>query len=68
MPISREFLETQKSPDIKDDACACALVRFLSREGFHNKRIAALFDVNQGRISEIVNGEGRHGITMLRLP
>lgn len=29
------------------------VVQYLRNCGFHNKRIAALFDVNQGRISEI---------------
>jgi predicted XRE-type DNA-binding protein len=30
-----------------------AIIRTLKMLGFHNKRIAALFDVNQGRISEV---------------
>ena len=29
-----------------------AIVRHLSTAGFHHKRIAALFDVNQGRIRD----------------
>ena len=35
------------------------IVRMLNGFGFHNKRIAALFDVNQGRISEVVNTENK---------
>lgn len=32
------------------------IVKLLLMEGFQQKRIAALFDVNQGRISEINSG------------
>lgn len=28
----------------------------LHKEGWFNSRIAALFDVNQGRVSEVLNG------------
>lgn len=38
-----------------------AIVCFLSQSGFQHKRIAALFDCNQGRVSEVLaaNGAGR---------
>lgn len=35
------------------------VIRLLSRLGFPNHRIASLFDVNQGRISEINNGQSK---------
>jgi predicted XRE-type DNA-binding protein len=34
-----------------------AIIRVLLSNGFQTKRIAALFDVNQGRISEINSGK-----------
>ena len=37
----------------KDDA---KVIQYLLKRGFQTKRIAALFDVNQGRISEINSG------------
>lgn len=33
------------------------IIRYLLGKGFQTKRIAALFDVNQGRISEINSGQ-----------
>lgn len=33
-----------------------AIVKLLLTQGFHQKRIASLFDVNQGRIAEINSG------------
>lgn len=42
-----------------DDDLEIALVRLLIRVGFQHKRIAALFDCNQGRIAEISTGEKR---------
>lgn len=33
----------------------------LTRLGFHQKRIAALFDVNQGRIAEVVRDAKKAG-------
>lgn len=53
LPKSR--LNSQKS-EAPTDAAEIAIVKMLSDAGFQHKRIAALFDCNQGRIAEIVNG------------
>lgn len=44
----------QKSVEL--DEQDAAVIKLLLAEGFAQKRIAALFDVNQGRISEINSG------------
>lgn len=44
-----------------------AIVVLLASMGFQHKRIAALFDVNQGRIAEIVRGVS-NTITLEREP
>ena len=39
---------------VKQGPDATASAKYLHKKGFQHKRIAALFDVNQGRIAEIV--------------
>lgn len=47
---------SQKS-DAQLTAYDAAIIRFLIDHGFQHKRIAALYDINQGRIAEINTGE-----------
>lgn len=44
-----------------------AVVKTLLYMGFQQKRIAALFDVNQGRIAEINNGRVHVGVDRLSM-
>jgi hypothetical protein len=45
---------TQRSEPIDEDAAAT--IKLLLKLGHQQKRIASLFDCNQGRISEIASG------------
>lgn len=56
--LSSDRTLSQNSSAPNDDL-EIALVRLLIRVGFQHKRIAALFDCNQGRIAEISTGEKR---------
>jgi hypothetical protein len=51
MRLSDERMAQQKSIAPRDEL-EVALIELLAGLGFHNKRIAALFDCNQGRISD----------------
>lgn len=43
-----------------------AIVKLLLLQGFQHKRIASLFDVNQGRISEINSGKKHRELKAFR--
>lgn len=63
LPTDRKA--TQHS--VKLDTTDAAIIKLLSEDlGFQHKRIAALFDVNQGRISEIVSGKKFETVESLR--
>lgn len=61
MTLAQERLASQKSEAPGDDP-EIALVKLLVDVGFQHKRIAALFDCNQGRIAEIATGKKGRGI------
>lgn len=54
--LSHDRIESQKS-DAPSGALGIAIVKLLVDVGFQHKRIAALFDCNQGRIAEIATGQ-----------
>lgn len=51
-----ERIESQKS-DGFNHAVEVAIVKFLLDVGFHQKRIASLFDCSQGRVTEVATGQ-----------
>lgn len=53
--VSRARQNSQLSHN-PDEPLEFAIVKLLVDHGFHHKRIAALFDCNQGRIAEIARG------------
>lgn len=55
-------IESQKS-ETPSGILEVAIVRLLIDVGFQHKRIAALFDCNQGRIAEIATGARGPGIS-----
>ena len=55
LKLPEERIESQKS-DGFNHAIEIALVKLLLRAGFQHKRIASLFDCNQGRIAEVATG------------
>lgn len=58
--LSTKRNESQKSHNPESET-EIAIVKMLCDAGFHHKRIAALFDCNQGRIAEINKGQnGAH--------
>ena len=46
------------------DEWDAAIIRFLDNQGFSCQRIAALFDVNQGRVSEVITDQRLPGNTL----
>lgn len=56
LTLPEERIESQKS-DAPTGALEIAIVKLLVDVGFQHKRIAALFDCNQGRIAEIATGQ-----------
>lgn len=58
LKLPQERIESQRS-DAATDPVEVAIIKLLVDVGFHHKRIAALFDMNQGRISEVANGQVR---------
>ena len=56
LTLSEERIESQKS-DAPTGALEIAIVKLLVDVGFQHKRVAALFDCNQGRIAEIATGQ-----------
>ena len=60
LPLER--IKSQRSDAIDHDI-EIAITRLLLDVGFHHKRIAALFDCNQGRIAEIATGQNRPGVS-----
>lgn len=59
--LSQERMESQKS-DAPNGDLEIAIVKHLVDVGFQHKRIAALFDCNQGRIAEIATGQKGAGV------
>lgn len=53
--LNVERQDSQKSHN-PEGIVEISIIRMLIRVGFHHKRIAALFDCNQGRISEVAKG------------
>ena len=49
------FPPKQDSPQLTSNDAI--VIKALLKLGFHDKRIAALFDCNQGRVSEIKTGK-----------
>jgi len=47
------------------DEYDAAIIRFLHTQGFSRQRIAALFDVNQRRVSEVITDDRLPGNTLL---
>lgn len=58
--VDRKSQQTAYTLDEYD----AAIVRFLDNQGFSCQRIAALFDVNQGRVSEVITGQRLPGNTL----
>lgn len=61
MTLTQEQLESQKSEAPGSDL-EVAIVKLLIHVGFQHKRIAALFDCNQGRIAEIATKKKAPGV------
>lgn len=56
MTLSEERIDSQRSEAPAGDL-EIAVVKLLVDIGFQHKRVAALFDCNQGRIAEIATGQ-----------
>ena len=66
MHFKPETLASQASvSNIKDDPLAVSISIFLHRHGFHAKRIAALFDMNQGRVTEVIKERAKGAAVLL---
>lgn len=62
LPEERKTSQSSRALDSTD----AAVVKLLMELGFQHKRIAALFDVNQGRIAEIGTGQRHSQVESLR--
>lgn len=56
-----ERIRSQRSDGLSD-AIEIAIAKLLIDVGFQHKRVAALFDCNQGRIAEIATGQNGKGV------
>lgn len=61
LTLSEERINSQMSESPTGDL-EIAIVKLLLDIGFQHKRIAALFDCNQGRIAEIATGKKGTGV------
>ena len=59
-----ERIESQKS-DGFNHAVEVAIVKLLLSVGFHQKRVASLFDCSQGRVTEVATGQNGPGVSFL---